>query len=174
MPDQALRRDPDAVACARGLKRLRAMAAAKEAGNTAFRERRWGDAHAAYSQALQRRSANALAEGNAAFYAQCFSNRCAHTVMRTWGFVILVMAAACTTISSWPNDKDPTLTPAKGSAPKGQGCTHQLLSSSGCPLCRVARKDMSQPSVTCSASSAAVQIGRVHEDGAAAGRAGGR
>ena len=77
MPDQALRRDPDAVACARGLKRLRALAAAKEAGNAAFRERRWGDAHAAYSAALQRRSTDALAEGNAAFYAQCFSNRCA-------------------------------------------------------------------------------------------------
>jgi hypothetical protein len=71
---QALRRDPDSTACARGLKRVRALVSAKEQGNTAFKERRWGDAHRHYSDALSRYVAGA---GNEAFFAQCYSNRCA-------------------------------------------------------------------------------------------------
>lgn len=69
---QALRRDPDSTACARGLKRVRALVAAKESGNTAFKERRWGDAHRHYSDALARYTPGG---GNEAFFAQCFSNR---------------------------------------------------------------------------------------------------
>ena len=71
---QALRRDPDSTACARGLKRVRALVSAKEQGNTAFKERRGGDAHRHYSDALSRYVAGA---GNEAFFAQCYSNRCA-------------------------------------------------------------------------------------------------
>lgn len=74
MTEQALRRDPDSTACAMGLKRVRALVSAKEQGNTAFKERRWGDAHRHYSDALSRYVAGA---GNEAFFAQCYSNRCA-------------------------------------------------------------------------------------------------
>lgn len=71
---QAMRRDPDSTACARGLKRCRALVSAKEQGNTAFKERRWGDAHRHYSDAIARFAPGC---GNEAFFAQCFSNRCA-------------------------------------------------------------------------------------------------
>lgn len=71
---QALRRDPDCVAAARGLKRLRALAAAKEAGNAAFKAGDWRAAHAQYSAALVH---NTPGSGNAAFMAQCACNRCA-------------------------------------------------------------------------------------------------
>ncbi len=75
-PEQAMRRDPDSTACARGLKRCRALISAKEQGNTAFKERRWGDAHRHYSDAITRFVPGG---GNEAFFAQCFSNRCALT-----------------------------------------------------------------------------------------------
>ena len=73
---QALRRDPDCVAAARGLKKLRSLTAAKEAGNAAFNAGAWANAHAQYSAALAH---NALGAGNAAFMAQCACNRCAVT-----------------------------------------------------------------------------------------------
>jgi len=50
--EEALRRDPDASDCARGLKRVRALSAAKEAGNAAFNEGRFADAHERYGAAL--------------------------------------------------------------------------------------------------------------------------
>ncbi|BDA47764.1 DnaJ homolog subfamily C member 7 [Coccomyxa sp. Obi] len=74
MFEEAMRRDPDSTACARGLKRCRALVSAKEQGNTAFKERRWGDAHRHYSDAIAR---FAPGGGNEAFFAQCFSNRSA-------------------------------------------------------------------------------------------------
>lgn len=73
---QALRRDPDCAAAARGLKKLRALTAAKEAGNAAFKAGAWARAHAQYSAALAH---HAPAAGNAAFMAQCACNRCACT-----------------------------------------------------------------------------------------------
>jgi hypothetical protein len=60
---------------------VRALTAAKEAGNAAFKAQRWGDAHASYSAAIARRSQQPALEGNAAFFAQCFSNRCAWVAM---------------------------------------------------------------------------------------------
>jgi DnaJ family protein C protein 7 len=50
--EEALRRDPDAAACARGLKRIRALSAAREAGNAAFGAGDWAEAHARYSAGL--------------------------------------------------------------------------------------------------------------------------
>lgn len=52
---------------------MRALVSAKEQGNAAFKERRWGDAHRHYSDALARYAAGT---GNEAFFAQCYSNRC--------------------------------------------------------------------------------------------------
>ena len=69
---QALRRDPDSAACARGLKRLRAMTNAKEAGNAAFKSRQWAEALQQYSTALKGFDP---AQGNETFFAQCFGNR---------------------------------------------------------------------------------------------------
>ena len=69
---QALRRDPDSAACARGLKRLRAMSNAKEAGNAAFKARQWAEALQHYSAALKGFD---VAQGNGTFFAQCFGNR---------------------------------------------------------------------------------------------------
>lgn len=69
---QALRRDPDSNTCARGLKRLRGMTNAKEAGNAAFKARQWAGALQHYSAALQGFDP---AKGNETFFAQCFGNR---------------------------------------------------------------------------------------------------
>ncbi|KAK9836016.1 hypothetical protein WJX81_006398 [Elliptochloris bilobata] len=71
---EALRRDPDCAAAARGLKRLRALTAAKEAGNAAFKAGAWAEAHAQYSAALAH---NSPGSGNSAFMAQCACNRAA-------------------------------------------------------------------------------------------------
>lgn len=69
---QALRMDPDSAACRTGIKRLRSLTSAKEAGNEAFKQGRWADAHERYSAAVaidpQLRSS---------FVAQCFCNRSA-------------------------------------------------------------------------------------------------
>ena len=69
---QALRRDPDSSTCARGLKRLRGMTNAKEAGNAAFKTRQWVGALQHYSAALEGFDP---AKGNETFFAQCFGNR---------------------------------------------------------------------------------------------------
>ena len=78
---QALRRDPDSAACARGLKRLRAMTNAKEAGNAAFKSGKWAEALQQYSAALKGFDP---AKGNETFFAQCFGNRSAFTLPCTF------------------------------------------------------------------------------------------
>ena len=50
--EEALKRDPDATACARLLKRVRALAAAREAGNAAFGAGDYATAHARYTAGL--------------------------------------------------------------------------------------------------------------------------
>jgi len=50
--EEALRRDPDASACARGLKRIRQLNVAKDAGNAAFNAGQYEEAFERYSAGL--------------------------------------------------------------------------------------------------------------------------
>ena len=67
---QALRKDPDSAALRKGIKRLRSLNSAKEAGNEAFKQGRWKDAHGHYSAALE-----IDPQLRSSFMAQCSCNR---------------------------------------------------------------------------------------------------
>ena len=67
---QALRMDPDSAACQKGIKRLRSLNSAKEAGNEAFKQGRWQEAHGHYTAAL-----DIDPDLRSSFAAQCFCNR---------------------------------------------------------------------------------------------------
>ena len=62
--------DPDSAACQKGIKRLRSLNSAKEAGNEAFKQGRWQEAHGHYSAAL-----DIDPDLRSTFAAQCFCNR---------------------------------------------------------------------------------------------------
>ena len=49
----ALQADPDNSECAKYLKMLRKLSDAKQKGNAAFKEEKWAEAIAAYSEALE-------------------------------------------------------------------------------------------------------------------------
>lgn len=67
---QALRMDPDSAASRKGIKRLRSMNNAKEAGNDAFKQGKWSEAHGFYTSAMT--SDPTL---KSSFIVQCLSNR---------------------------------------------------------------------------------------------------
>lgn len=80
---------------------MRALVAAKEAGNAAFKAGNWGEAHRHYSAALSHFEASA---GNRAFFAQCFSNRSGHWISRTLNSTcggIVSISATCTGLQSY-------------------------------------------------------------------------
>ena len=62
--------DPDSTVSRRGIKRLRAMNSAKEAGNEAFKQGKWAEAHSQYTTAIE-------TDPNlqSSFIVQCLSNR---------------------------------------------------------------------------------------------------
>ncbi|CAE7938781.1 dnajc7, partial [Symbiodinium sp. KB8] len=65
----ALQADPDNSECAKYLKMLRKLSDAKQKGNAAFKEEKWAEAIAAYSEALE------LDPANKAFNAKLLANR---------------------------------------------------------------------------------------------------
>ena len=68
---QALRSDPDAVACAKDLRKLRRLLAAKTAGNDFFKHGRWQDAVDKYTECL------GVEPGNKLYNSKLHANRAA-------------------------------------------------------------------------------------------------
>ena len=66
--------DPDSTASRRGIKRLRSMNSAKEAGNEAFKQGKWSEAYSHYTLAME-------TDPNlqSSFIVQCLCNRSAFT-----------------------------------------------------------------------------------------------
>lgn len=62
--------DPDSTASRRGIKRLRSMNSAKEAGNEAFKQGKWSEAYSQYSLAI-----DTDPQLKSSFIVQCLSNR---------------------------------------------------------------------------------------------------
>ena len=62
--------DPDSTASRKGIKRLRSMNSAKEAGNEAFKQGKWSEAHTFYTSAMQTDPAL-----QSSFMVQCLCNR---------------------------------------------------------------------------------------------------